>query len=298
MLLAGCSCGPEKPEADAARADRRRRSPRARPGTSASAASQFPLTVGGQRRRRSRVGASDGSVARARGRQRPRRSGAPTSAPSSRPASAATAASPRSSRATASWSRSRPARSSGRKPLGVARRDGAAGRRRARLRARRRPRGAGLRRARRPQALEAAAPRRSADAGADRRASPRSRTPWSSARARAWPASIRCAATLRWEVPIGSPRGTNEVERLADLVGPLLRVGDAALRALVPGGGRLRRRASAARSPGRKNVGGTDAVGGDAELRVRRRRVATASPPGARPAATSPGPPKRSCTAA
>ena len=26
--------------------------------------------------------------------------------------------------------------------------------------------------------------------------------------------------TLRWEVPVASPRGTNEVERLADLVGP------------------------------------------------------------------------------
>ena len=32
--------------------------------------------------------------------------------------------------------------------------------------------------------------------------------------------------TLRWEVPIASPRGTNEVERLADLVGPAGRTGD------------------------------------------------------------------------
>jgi len=31
---------------------------------------------------------------------------------------------------------------------------------------------------------------------------------------------------LRWEVPLGSPRGANEVERLADLVGPVIRVGD------------------------------------------------------------------------
>jgi outer membrane protein assembly factor BamB len=31
---------------------------------------------------------------------------------------------------------------------------------------------------------------------------------------------------VRWEVTIGSPRGTNEVERLADLVAPLARVGD------------------------------------------------------------------------
>jgi outer membrane assembly lipoprotein YfgL len=32
--------------------------------------------------------------------------------------------------------------------------------------------------------------------------------------------------TVRWEVPIGSPRGANEIERLADLVGPALRIGD------------------------------------------------------------------------
>jgi len=31
---------------------------------------------------------------------------------------------------------------------------------------------------------------------------------------------------LRWEVPIATPRGTNEVERLADLVGPITRIGD------------------------------------------------------------------------
>ncbi len=32
--------------------------------------------------------------------------------------------------------------------------------------------------------------------------------------------------TIRWEVAIGNNRGTNEVERLADLVGPALRLGD------------------------------------------------------------------------
>lgn len=32
--------------------------------------------------------------------------------------------------------------------------------------------------------------------------------------------------TLNWDVPVTSPRGTNEVERLNDLVGPVLRVGD------------------------------------------------------------------------
>lgn len=31
---------------------------------------------------------------------------------------------------------------------------------------------------------------------------------------------------VRWELTVGSPRGTNEVERLADLVGPAARVGD------------------------------------------------------------------------
>jgi outer membrane protein assembly factor BamB len=32
--------------------------------------------------------------------------------------------------------------------------------------------------------------------------------------------------TVRWEVALASPRGTNEVERLADLTGPALRIGD------------------------------------------------------------------------
>lgn len=32
--------------------------------------------------------------------------------------------------------------------------------------------------------------------------------------------------TVRWEVSLASPRGTNEIERLADLVGPPARVGD------------------------------------------------------------------------
>ncbi|HET9206505.1 MAG TPA: PQQ-binding-like beta-propeller repeat protein, partial [Burkholderiaceae bacterium] len=31
---------------------------------------------------------------------------------------------------------------------------------------------------------------------------------------------------VRWEVALANPRGTNEIERLADLVGPALRVGD------------------------------------------------------------------------
>jgi outer membrane protein assembly factor BamB len=32
--------------------------------------------------------------------------------------------------------------------------------------------------------------------------------------------------TVRWEAVVGSPRGANEIERLADLVGPMARVGD------------------------------------------------------------------------
>jgi outer membrane protein assembly factor BamB len=32
--------------------------------------------------------------------------------------------------------------------------------------------------------------------------------------------------TLRWEATVASPRGTNEIERLADLVGPSARVGE------------------------------------------------------------------------
>jgi outer membrane protein assembly factor BamB len=32
--------------------------------------------------------------------------------------------------------------------------------------------------------------------------------------------------SVRWEAPIATPRGTNEVERLVDLVGPVSRLGD------------------------------------------------------------------------
>ena len=34
------------------------------------------------------------------------------------------------------------------------------------------------------------------------------------------------AGTVQWEIALASPRGTNEVERLADLVGPAVRLGD------------------------------------------------------------------------
>jgi outer membrane assembly lipoprotein YfgL len=71
--------------------------------------------------------------------------------------------------------------------------------------------------------------------------------------------------TIRWEVPLANPRGTNEVERLADLIGPVMRAGDTVCaRAFQSAVGC----ADAARATLRwtKNVGGTKAVGGDAEL--------------------------------
>jgi outer membrane assembly lipoprotein YfgL len=71
--------------------------------------------------------------------------------------------------------------------------------------------------------------------------------------------------TLQWEAQMAAPRGTNEVERLADLLGPALRVGDRicarAFQSAV---------ACADASRGSvlwsRNVGGVQAVGGDDEL--------------------------------
>lgn len=73
--------------------------------------------------------------------------------------------------------------------------------------------------------------------------------------------------SVRWEVPVTSPRGTNEVERLNDLVGPVLRVGDTlCARAFqtavgcvaVSGADRATLRWS-------RIAGGQQAVGGDSE---------------------------------
>ena len=73
--------------------------------------------------------------------------------------------------------------------------------------------------------------------------------------------------SVRWEVPVTSPRGTNEVERLNDLVGPVLRVGDTlCARAFqtavgcvaVSGADRAALRWS-------RIAGGQQAVGGDAD---------------------------------
>ena len=71
--------------------------------------------------------------------------------------------------------------------------------------------------------------------------------------------------SVQWEVPMASPRGTNEVERLADLLGPAVRFGDRvcvrAFQAAV---------ACADVSRGAvlwtRTVGGLNAVGGDADF--------------------------------
>jgi outer membrane protein assembly factor BamB len=70
--------------------------------------------------------------------------------------------------------------------------------------------------------------------------------------------------TLEWEVALATPRGTNEVERLADLVGPIVRAGNRvcarAFQSAV---------ACADASTGAllwsRNAGGIEAVGGNAE---------------------------------
>ncbi len=73
------------------------------------------------------------------------------------------------------------------------------------------------------------------------------------------------SSTIRWEVPIGSPRGANEVERLADLVGPAVRTGDLmCARSFQAAVGCVD--AERGRIMWTKAIGGTDAVAGDAEL--------------------------------
>lgn len=70
---------------------------------------------------------------------------------------------------------------------------------------------------------------------------------------------------VRWEVTVGSPRGTNEVERLADLVAPPARVGDVVcVRSFQAAVGCVNaERGSLAWS---KPVGGTDGVAADEQL--------------------------------
>jgi outer membrane protein assembly factor BamB len=71
--------------------------------------------------------------------------------------------------------------------------------------------------------------------------------------------------SVTYEVPMASPRGTNEIERLADLVGPAARVGDVVCaRAFQSAVGCVQ--ADRGALIWSKNVGGTQAVGADREL--------------------------------
>ncbi|UUX97025.1 outer membrane protein assembly factor BamB [Aquabacterium sp. J223] len=71
--------------------------------------------------------------------------------------------------------------------------------------------------------------------------------------------------SVRWEVPMASPRGTNEVERLADLVGPPVRLGDVfCARAFQSAVGCAR--ADRGTLGWSRNVGGVQAIGGDEQL--------------------------------
>lgn len=71
--------------------------------------------------------------------------------------------------------------------------------------------------------------------------------------------------TVRWEVPMATPRGTNEVERLADLVGPAARVGDmVCARAFQAAVGCANAERGAVLWS--KNIGGIQPVGADGDL--------------------------------
>jgi outer membrane protein assembly factor BamB len=73
--------------------------------------------------------------------------------------------------------------------------------------------------------------------------------------------------SVRWEVALANPRGTNEVERLSDLSGPALRVGDVVCaRSFQVGVGCAN--AQLGTLLWTKNVGGVQAIGGDADLVV------------------------------
>ena len=70
--------------------------------------------------------------------------------------------------------------------------------------------------------------------------------------------------TVQWEVPMATPRGGNEVERLADLVGPAVRVGERVCMRAFQSAVAC---ADAARGAvlWSRSVGGANAVAGDAE---------------------------------
>jgi outer membrane protein assembly factor BamB len=71
--------------------------------------------------------------------------------------------------------------------------------------------------------------------------------------------------TIRWEAAVATPRGTNEVERLADLVGPAVRVGETTCaRAFQSAVGCVNAERGALLWT--KNVGGGEGVGGDEQF--------------------------------
>jgi len=71
--------------------------------------------------------------------------------------------------------------------------------------------------------------------------------------------------TVRWDVAVGAPRGANEIERLADLVGPAVRIGDlVCARSFQAAVGCVN--AQSGSSQWSKNIGGIDAIGGDEQF--------------------------------
>ncbi len=71
--------------------------------------------------------------------------------------------------------------------------------------------------------------------------------------------------TVRWEANVANPRGTNEVERLADLVTPLIRNGEVlCARAFQSAVGCVSAERGA--TIWSRNVGGVNGIGGDAEF--------------------------------
>jgi outer membrane protein assembly factor BamB len=70
--------------------------------------------------------------------------------------------------------------------------------------------------------------------------------------------------TVRWEASVANPRGTNEVERLADLVGPMLRSGEQlCARGFQSAVACIN--AERGNAIWSRNVGGTKGIGGDAQ---------------------------------
>ena len=70
---------------------------------------------------------------------------------------------------------------------------------------------------------------------------------------------------VRWEIAVATPRGTNEIERLADLVGPAARVGDlVCARAFQAAVGCVN--AERGSLVWTKNLGGLNAVAADAQI--------------------------------